>query len=247
MGPAPGVGRSPHTGGGGTGLPLYPWHPEAVAARYTAGTMSLNSRFEEPEPSFDAETAARALGLAARLQEERDARIGVEELFRTAAEAGIAPDLLEEALQQVELPEMRVKATVKRVSTAGLATGWLTLISLVYVVLHALGATVASEGPYKLFWWAAVFAAFLVTLLNPREGRKRFWGPALVLGTWFGFLVCEETLRMNGTRLFSNPDLGPYLILGLFQFLFYVLATGARAWAEGRREGAGERRTSSAV
>ena len=231
---------------GGTILPLYPWHPEAVAARYTAGTMSLNSRFEEPEPSFDAETAARALTLAARLQEERDARIGAEELFRTAAEAGIAPDLLEEALQQVELPKTRGKTAAKPASAAGISSGWLALISLAYVVLHALGAAVAQEGPYKLFWWAALLAAFLVALFNPRKGKGRFWGPALVLGTWFGYLFMVKVFFIIRTPLSYNSDVGPYLIMGLFQFLFYVLATGARAWAEGRREGAGERRTSSA-
>ena len=182
----------------------------------------------EPEPSFDSETAARALVLAARLQEARDARIGAEELFRTAAEAGIAPDLLEEALRRVDLPEKRVKGTTKPVSAAGFATGWLALISLAYIVLHALGAAVASEGPYELFWWAAVFAPFVVALVNPRQGRARFWGPALVLGTWFGYLFMVRVFFVIQTPLSSNSDVGPYLIFGLFQFLFYVLATGVR-------------------
>ena len=203
--------------------------------------MSLNSRFEEPEPTFDSETAARALVLAARLQEARDARIGAEELFRTAEEAGIAPDLLDEALRRVGLPETRFRPAFPVGPSVGLSTLGLVLVSLVYFALHAQGAMVVWGGPTELSWWAAVLAAFAVGLINPRRGRGRLWGPLLVVGMWFALLLWKEALRMDGDRVWAHPGLGPYFFFGLVQamgFLLGFLASrfGNRApWAKGEK------------
>jgi|GEM_PF-2195053 len=51
--------------------------------------------------SVDAKTAEEALSLALRLQQERGERISIDELQKTADEAGIDREYLESALQQV--------------------------------------------------------------------------------------------------------------------------------------------------
>jgi len=53
------------------------------------------------ETSVDAETAQKALSLALRLQQEQGERVSVEELHRTADEAGIDRVSLERALNHI--------------------------------------------------------------------------------------------------------------------------------------------------
>lgn len=53
------------------------------------------------EASVDAKTAEEALALAIRLQEERGEKIPIEQLNRTADEAGIDREYLVEALERV--------------------------------------------------------------------------------------------------------------------------------------------------
>src|ERR1019366_464883 len=57
--------------------------------------------YSEKPSSVDAKTAEETLALALRLQQERGERVSLEELQRTADEAGIDRVYLEGALRQV--------------------------------------------------------------------------------------------------------------------------------------------------
>jgi hypothetical protein len=118
--------------------------------------------------SIDAKTAQETLALALRLQQEHGERVTIEELHRTAAEAGIHPIYLEKALRRVthRVPET-LEGLLRR-----------------HVLAIVVTATFATVTMVALNWgtergeWTEAWAAILVTaaiglsILLTRRGRR---------------------------------------------------------------------------
>ena len=104
--------------------------------------------------SVDAKTAEEALSLALRLQQERGERISIDELQKTAEEAGIDREYLESALQQVTTRQAQpplqeeIQPRLNRKTRVMLAAGLAMGISL----LTVLSAQGGDQNPKALFF-----------------------------------------------------------------------------------------------
>ena len=190
--------------------------------------MPLQHSSGEPEPTLDAETAARALGLAARLQEERDERVGLSDLRLAAAEAGIAPDLLDEALRRVATPPVPAPRPARQPLPDALTAVPLFVFSLLYLFVHIAGANEAYVRPSDLSWSIALLAPLIVALLAPRRGRQRAWAPLLVAGSWLLLAIIPLINGAYAQHSAFHRHFLDYFAMGLVQFLAYALGTGLR-------------------
>jgi len=136
----------------------------------------LHDHLETPT-SVDAKTAEEALALALRLQQERGDRVSVEELQRTADEAGIDRVYLESALRQVahkEVHETQVMVPQRRrIMVMATAMAIAVLIAMV-----GKGAPEAFDSPFFIF--ALIFgmlgARFAIKRSSDCSGRRRRFG-----------------------------------------------------------------------
>lgn len=65
-------------------------------------SICMNLDHESLSPSIDAKSAEQALQIAVRLQQEGGQRVSLEELDKTAEEAGIDPAYVREALRRLQ-------------------------------------------------------------------------------------------------------------------------------------------------
>jgi hypothetical protein len=118
----------------------------------------LHDHLETPT-SVDAKTAEEALALAVRLQQERGERVSIEELQRTADEAGIDRDCLEGALRQVTQKAKETEQVAVRQTTRFTVMA----VAMSIAVLIAVIGRVAPEVIDSPFFFVAVIGgAFLV-------------------------------------------------------------------------------------
>ena len=131
--------------------------------------MQLDPR--KTQPSVDAKTAQEALALAIRLQQEKGERVSLEELQRTADEAGIDRVYLESALNQVS--NKPVESTVEPVDRRRIiAMAGAAAIALITAIF--LSAPHGGE-PNPAFYAALAIVAIAVRGLvrGPRSRRRR--------------------------------------------------------------------------
>jgi len=93
----------------------------------------------EPATSVDAKTAEEALALAVRLQQEKGDRVSIEELQRTADEAGIDRESLHRALHQVSTTAV-VPAPRRRINA-------LPIVAMSAVVMIVLSKSLPFHSP----------------------------------------------------------------------------------------------------
>lgn len=125
------------------------------------------------QTSVDAKTAQETLALAIRLQQEKGDRISIEELQRTADEAGIDRVYLESALHQVSqkaepvhqplMPDRRMLAI---------------LVAIAVVFMAALGTVPGGihGRTHSPIIYLAVFAVFMLARRSFRASWRGFRG-----------------------------------------------------------------------
>ena len=118
--------------------------------------------------SIDAKSAERALLLAVRLQEEGGRRVSLEELDKTADEAGIDRAYLREALSQLQhqRQEEQLAAQLVRARRGRLFVGAMTAVVAIVVVFLARSAdwnNPAAHAALVVAAAAAVAAAAVAT------------------------------------------------------------------------------------
>jgi len=122
------------------------------------------------QTSIDAKTAQETLALALRLQQEHGERVTLDELHRTAAEAGIDPIYLEQALRRTT---HNVPATFERfVRRHVVAIAVVASFSLVTVVALHWGI---DHGEWTEAWATILVSATIgvrILLLTRRKGPK---------------------------------------------------------------------------
>ncbi len=119
------------------------------------------------DTAVDSETAKQALDLAIKIQQERSSQLTLSELQRSAAEVGIAPEHVSEALQQISATKEAAaeRASYRRHQLAGLAVV-LMLAVVVTVCLFAGGIRLPAPLPVIL-----VFVVALRLMKAQRRGR----------------------------------------------------------------------------
>jgi hypothetical protein len=103
----------------------------------------------ESGASVDAKTAERALEMAVQLQRERGELVSVDELHRTAAEAGIAPELVAEALKKIEAEKQMAEynGAQRRLGIIAIASGLIAAsLALLLTLTHFHDNTVLVIG-----------------------------------------------------------------------------------------------------
>ena len=137
--------------------------------------------YSEKPSSVDAKTAEETLALALRLQQERGERVSLEELQRTADEAGIDRVYLEGALRQVakkaqmqeqlqEEEQLVVPRQKKRFIVMGIAMAVAILITTIGRV-----APEVVESPFFFIVLISAAIAARTVLVGRKSGAKRRW------------------------------------------------------------------------
>ena len=126
------------------------------------------------ESSIDKRTADEALALAVRLQQEYGDRVSMDELQRTADEAGIDRVYLESAIHRLTA-EQSVPLESVRLRTMLLAMA----VSVAFVLLLTVSAsgqprTFAPIVPLLIALFAAAIASRIVRKRRLRRARHRF-------------------------------------------------------------------------
>jgi hypothetical protein len=149
----------------------------------------------EHEPTrLTPEQRDRVLDLAARLQSQHEAGIGVDDLVQAAAEAGIDPRFVHMAARSVvatppEPPARTIPSPDRHV--AGILMGVLTMLNAVVSLLH-LGRAESSVGAVWFILLAGVTGVWAV------RGRLPVWlVPAVLLMT---LLTTQTFLHFVGHR-----------------------------------------------
>ncbi len=114
--------------------------------------------------TVDSKTAEEALALALRLQQEKGDRVSIEELHRTADEAGIDREYLDSALKHMAHKEEQaeVVSQYQRPRVFAMAVG---MAVAVFIVMIARTAPEVAESP-------AFFASFALFALLGRKAMK---------------------------------------------------------------------------
>lgn len=125
---------------------------------------------KQREIKVDTKTAEEALALALRLQEERGEDVSIDQLNKTADEAGIEREYLEEALNRIRAEKSPAQADVE------LRQSRLGLIFAITVAVGMIGAVLTSAGPryVSITPLVAMLAAFACVLFVRRQrgGRR---------------------------------------------------------------------------
>ena len=126
------------------------------------------------QSSVDAKTAQEALALAIRLQQEKGERVSIEELQRTADEAGIDRVYLESALHQVaQKAEVVPELPISRRPYCAIAMG--AMISMSVVVLMSRTSGDSHSHIYLLaLCFMAIVARRAMRSSGPGTPRRRF-------------------------------------------------------------------------
>ncbi len=127
--------------------------------------------------SYDDRQAASILKKAAELQAastggETDSRLSIDDLKRIAAEAGIAPEMVEEASRQVGARGSgRDKVNVKRVLTVGRELGEREYEEIVGILRTEYGQAGTPSTLGSAFEWTAGDLVNLHMSMVPRDGK----------------------------------------------------------------------------
>ena len=145
------------------------------AARVFSNYMNLDH--ESQTPSIDAKAAEEALRLAVRLQHEGGERVSLEELDRTADEAGIDRAYLREALRRLQQQgqEEQSAARMLRVRVGRVFAGTMAAVVGIIVVIMARTPnwnTGAAHAELVAAAFAAMAAA-VVAIKTRAFGRRR--------------------------------------------------------------------------
>jgi hypothetical protein len=141
----------------------------------------LHDHLETPS-SVDAKTAEETLALALRLQQERGERISIEELQRTADEAGIDRIYLEGALKQVaqkaheqELEAQAAPCENRRYTIMAIAFS----VAVVMAVIGRLAPRALNSPLFFIFFMGFIASAVITRRLlgsKSSTGHRRFRG-----------------------------------------------------------------------
>jgi hypothetical protein len=133
----------------------------------------LHDHLETPS-SVDAKTAEETLALALRLQQERGERVSLEELQRTADEAGIDRVYLEGALKQVtqKAQDEQLAAQDNLIHNRRLIVMGAAFATAVIVALFVTHSGGRFPGGLMAFVFVPVFARRLL-FRDVRSGRRR--------------------------------------------------------------------------
>ncbi|MDR3692699.1 MAG: hypothetical protein P4L46_25185 [Fimbriimonas sp.] len=131
----------------------------------------------KPRTTVDAKTAEEALALAIRLQQEKGERVPLEELQRTADEAGIDRVYLESALHQVTqaqqtpaLEQEEQESFPRRARIRAMMMA--TFIAVMMVSLIGQGHH-APVFPFFVSAFVAALVVFRLKTSRTRGGRRR--------------------------------------------------------------------------
>ncbi len=123
------------------------------------------------QPTVDAKTAQEALALAIRLQQEKGERVSIDELQRTADEAGIDRVYLESALHQVTKKQVEVPAEPMNRRRIGIIAAAAAIAMMVAVMASAPHG----GEPTPVFYAALAIVAISLRGFLRGSRRRRRW------------------------------------------------------------------------
>lgn len=124
------------------------------------------------ETTVDAKTAERALELALKIQQEQGDRVSIDELHRSAAELGVDPEHVSQALRKIEAEKAakQHQANLSRSRLAAFASA-----GVVAILIVGLASRTHLFGIHQFPIILAVMAILALKLIRGATCSNRRW------------------------------------------------------------------------